>query len=237
MSDSCNCQAVPGTTVYPGPWHPAGDTPSCPTPTPDTRRMAEEIGAEVWTVAGTKIEHVRFRGSSSCASGCPGCAFEAQAIEFRPSSTPDTAAPAVLRAHPEPAGDLALEPVAADSAELAQWLAGRAGMDPVRATLAYRLRLARRLAGLTTHDATLAAGFGTTTIARWESGDRTPSAVMLSVLARVYGQPLGWFFPDQHVEGEVVDLAVAFGSLSRRDQKTVSMLIKYLLGRGEDDDL
>lgn len=141
------------------------------------------------------------------------------------------------RLHPEPTGDLALEPVAADSAELAQWLAGRASMDPVRATLAYRLRLARRLAGLTTHDATLAAGLGTTTIARWESGDRTPSAVMLSVLARVYGQPLGWFFPDQHVEGEVVDLAAAFGSLSRRDQKTVSMLIKYLLGRGEGDEL
>lgn len=36
MFDNCNCQAVPGTLVYPGPWHPAGDTPTCPTPTPDT---------------------------------------------------------------------------------------------------------------------------------------------------------------------------------------------------------
>ena len=26
----CNCQAVHGTVNYPGPWHPAGDTPFCP---------------------------------------------------------------------------------------------------------------------------------------------------------------------------------------------------------------
>jgi hypothetical protein len=25
----CNCQAIPGTVNYPGPWHPTGDTPGC----------------------------------------------------------------------------------------------------------------------------------------------------------------------------------------------------------------
>lgn len=32
MSDApwCNCQAIPGTQNYPGPWHPKGDEPWYP---------------------------------------------------------------------------------------------------------------------------------------------------------------------------------------------------------------
>lgn len=26
----CNCQAIPGTVNYPGPWHPEGDQPFYP---------------------------------------------------------------------------------------------------------------------------------------------------------------------------------------------------------------
>lgn len=30
MRDWCNCQAIEGTPVYPGPWHPRGDLIGCP---------------------------------------------------------------------------------------------------------------------------------------------------------------------------------------------------------------
>lgn len=29
-NDSCNCQAIPGTENYPGPWHVRGDAPHYP---------------------------------------------------------------------------------------------------------------------------------------------------------------------------------------------------------------
>lgn len=30
IGDWCNCQAIRGTPVYPGPWHPKGDLIGCP---------------------------------------------------------------------------------------------------------------------------------------------------------------------------------------------------------------
>lgn len=37
----CNCQTIPGTTNYPGPWHPSGDTPECPPGDADLLAVAE----------------------------------------------------------------------------------------------------------------------------------------------------------------------------------------------------
>lgn len=121
-----------------------GPTVSDPTPTPDTRRMAEEIGAEVWTVAGTGIEHVKSRGSSSCASGCPGCAFEARALSASGSGPiPDTAAPATYTDNADAITHLRAALAALDSYGDDPYAAQRAKVASRRVVTAARAVLAQ----------------------------------------------------------------------------------------------
>lgn len=44
QAEWCNCQAIPGTRTYPGPWHPRGDESHYPcSQTPDWHRIAVQI--------------------------------------------------------------------------------------------------------------------------------------------------------------------------------------------------
>ena len=57
-----------------------------------------------------------------------------------------------------------------------------------------RLSLARREAGLTQEESAEQAGLTRVTIARYETGHRSPSELALNMLATLYSKPVEWFF-------------------------------------------
>ncbi len=107
------------------------------------------------------------------------------------------------------------------------------GLDAERRLLAERLRETREFLGLSQQEAADAAGLTRLVISAVETGRRRVESVELSALARVYGQPVGFFLPSQEGEApneEVQYIARAAKELDPKDRAELLRFAEFLKG-------